>query len=180
MARVPLRTQSDLPEEYQYLLSEDALGERNIFGAIGNAPAVLQSYMRYGSTLWDEGELTVRQRELVILGVARALASRYEWQQHVELGREAGIVDAELRAIGRGDLERFGDADRALLRYARAFAEREVTDAVHGTLADQFDAGTTTAVAMLASHYVATAYALDAMDVPLEESFVGWAPGADD
>lgn len=180
MARVPLRTQSDLPEEYQYLLSEDALGERNVVCAIGNAPAVLQSYMRYGTTLWDAGELTERQRELVILGVARALDSQYEWHQHVGLGREAGIDDAELRAIGRGDLDRFGDADRALLRYAWAFAERDVTDAVHGALAEQFDTGTTTAVAMLASHYVATAYTLDALDVPLEEPFVGWEPGTAD
>lgn len=179
MARVPLRTQSDLPEEYQYLLSEDALGERNVVCAIANEPAVLQSYMRYGSTLWEAGELTVRQRELVILGVARALDSRYEWQQHVELGREAGIDDTELRAIGRGDLDEFGEADRVLLRYARAFAARGVTDAVHDALADQFDTGTTTAVAMLASHYVATAYALDAMNVPLEGSFVGWEPGDD-
>lgn len=180
MARVPLRTQSDLPEEYRYLLSEDALGERNVVCAIANAPAVLQSYMRYGSTLWEAGELTVRQRELVILGVARTLDSRYEWQQHVELGRDAGVNDAELRAIGRGDFDKFGDADRTLLRYARAFAERGVTDAVHGALTEQFDTETTTAVAMLASHYVATAHALDAMDVPLEESFVGWEPGGAD
>jgi hypothetical protein len=31
---------------------------------------------------------------------------------------------------------------------------------------------------MLTSHYVARAYALDAMDVPLEGSFVGWEPGS--
>lgn len=179
MARVPLRIQSDLPEEYQYLLSEDALGERNVVRAIANAPAVLRSYMRYGSTLWDAGGLTVRQRELVILGVARALDSRYEWHQHVEFGRDAGIDDAELRAIGRDDLNRFGPADHALLRYARAFAKRDVTDADHSALTEQFDLGTTTAVAMLASHYVATASVLDAMDVPLEGSFVGWEPTSD-
>jgi 4-carboxymuconolactone decarboxylase len=141
MARVPLRSQSDLPEKHQYLLSEDALGERSVVCAIANEPAVFQSYMRYGSTLWEAGELTVRQRELAILGVARALDSRYEWQQHVELGRVVGIEDAALRAIGRGDLNRFEDANRALLRYARAFAERDVTDAVHAALAEQFDTG---------------------------------------
>jgi Carboxymuconolactone decarboxylase family. len=132
--------------------------------------------MRYGTTLWGAGELTERQRELVILCVARTLESRYEWQQHVELGRAAGIDYTEVRAIGRHEFDAFDGANRALLRYARAFAERDVTDGVHEALAEQFDVETTTAVAMLASHYVATAYALDAMAVPLEESFVGWEP----
>jgi alkylhydroperoxidase family enzyme len=179
MARVPLVDREDLPEEYQYLLDEDALGERNIFRAIGNSPPVLQSYMRYGTTLWEAGELTTRERELLILAVARALRSAYEWHQHVDIGREAGLDDGEITAIGcdaHRDHEEFDDRERALLAYADAFARGEVTDAIHEDLAEFCEASTLMGVAMLCSHYVATARALDALAVPLEGSFVGWQP----
>lgn len=180
MARVPLPRQDDLPEDYQYLMSEDALGERNVIRAIANNPAVLQSYMRYGTTLWTETDLTDRERELVILAVARALDSRYEWHQHVELGQDAGVSRDAIRRIGREEFDAFDPGERALLAYATAFATGDVTDAVHDALADHRGDDAVAGVAMLASHYVATARVLDGLDVPLEGEFVGWVPGEDE
>ena len=178
MARVPLVDREDLPEEYRYLLNEDVLGERNVFRAIGNDPSVLQSYMRYGTALWEAGDLTARERELVILAVARELRSEYEWHQHTEIGREAGVTDTEIAAIGREEWEGFDDRDRALIAYAAAFARDDVTDEVHDDLATHCEADTLTGVAMLCSHYVATARVLDALSIPVEGSFVGWQPEA--
>jgi 4-carboxymuconolactone decarboxylase len=177
MARVPLKRREDLPDEYQYLLSEDALGERNIFRVMGNNPATLQSYMRYGTTLWTESGLSERERELVILALARALDSRYEWHQHVELGREAGVKPWAIDALGRDDVDAFDGRDRALVAYARAFAAERVTDKVHASVAEHCDDETVTGLAMLASHYVATATVLNALAIDLEEPFVGWTPG---
>lgn len=174
MARVPLLRKEDLPDQYQYLLETDALGERNIFRAMGNNPTVMQSYMRYGTVLWEESGLSFRDRELVILSVARTLQSRYEWHQHVDIAREAEITRDELLAINRGEHANFDDSERALLAYAASFATGDVTDADHAALAEHFDAKTIAGIAMLASHYVATARVLDAFDVPVEGSFVGW------
>ena len=42
-ARVPLLRQSDLPEDYRYLFDEDALGELNLFGAMGHVPRTMQA-----------------------------------------------------------------------------------------------------------------------------------------
>lgn len=174
MARVPLLRKNDLPEEYQYLMETDSLGERNIFRAMGNNPAVMQSYMRYGTVLWEETGLSFRERELVILAVASALRSRYEWQQHTAIGQDAGISETELAAIARNDHAGFPATDRALLDYAAAFAAGNVTDSVHAPLAEHFEPATVTGTGMLASHYVATAHVLDAFDVPVEGDFVGW------
>lgn len=174
MARVPLLSKDDLPAEYQYLMETDALGERNIFRAMGNNPVVMQSYMRYGTVLWEESGLSFRERELVILAVARTLRSRYEWHQHTEIAQDAGISRDELRAISREDYTEFGDSEQALLRYAAAFATGDMTDTVHAALAEEYDAKAVAGAAMLASHYVATARVLDAFDVPVESSFAGW------
>lgn len=174
MARVQLINQEDLPEDYQYLMSEDALGEPNIFRAMGNNPKVMQSYMRYGTTLWNESGLTFRERELAILAAARALNSEYEWHQHVSLGRDADITDDEIKRISNGDFDSFEPNEHALLEYASAFATDTVTDAIHDELADHYDTKTVVGTTMLCSHYIATAAALDAFDVPIEEEFIGW------
>jgi len=177
MARLPQISQSDLPEEYQYLLDEDALGERNIFTTMGNNPAILKSYMLYGSTVWEECGLSAHDRELAVLAVARALDSRYEWEQHVEIGHDAGISPGAIRAIGRDDLSAFDPDIRAVLEYVQAVATDDVTDDIHAQVHEHFDAETVTGICLLATHYVATARFLSSMAVPLEASaFVGWEP----
>ena len=174
MARVPRLTADDLPEEYRYLFTENDVGDAHIFQAMANAPALMQWYMRYSTRLW--GVLPERERELVILSAARAMAHEYEWHQHVRLGREAGVTDEEIRAISEGDSDALGDRDHALVTYARGVALGDLREADHDRLLAHYDVETVVGVAMLASHYVATARTLDALDVEPEESFVGWKP----
>lgn len=175
-ARIPLPGRDDLPADYQYLLSEDALGERNVLCAIGNNPRLLQGYMRYGTALWEEAGLPATDLELLILVVARALESRYEWHQHVELGREAGLSMETIRTIGAEEWTAFDGERRALVDYAHAFLAGDVRDTDHDALAAHFDPSGVVGVGMVVSHYLATARMLDAWDVPIEGEFVGWVP----
>lgn len=181
MPRIPAVTQSELPSEYQYLLDEDALGERNIFTTMGNNPAVLKSYMLYGSTVWDECGLSARERELAILAVARELESRYEWEQHVDIGYDAGVTAAEMRAVGAGEVHELDDRVSAVLEYVQAFAVGSVTNNHQTNLAEHFDYDDIVGIGMLASHYVATARFLNGFDVSLEQpTFIGWEPSDED
>jgi alkylhydroperoxidase family enzyme len=175
-ARVPLPGRSDLPDDYQYLLSEDALGERNVLCAIGNHPRLLQAYMRYGTALWEEVDLSACELEIVILVVARTLRSKYEWHQHVELGREAGLSTETIRAIGAEEWSAFDDRKQALVAYVRSVLDGTVTDDDHDALEEHFDPSGVVGVGMLVSHYLATARLLDAWAVPIEGEFVGWVP----
>lgn len=174
MARVSSLSQTDLPEEYRYLLSEDAMGEINLLCAIANNPNVLQSYMRYGSTLWSKSGLDPSDLELCILTVARALEARYEWHQHVHIARDRGVTRDELGAVAATDFGRFSDRRAALLRYVQAVALGDVTDELFDRLADHHDEATVVGATLLATHYLATARFLDALAVPLEDDFVGW------
>jgi alkylhydroperoxidase family enzyme len=172
MARVPLLEAEDLPEEYRYLFTESDVGEADIFRAMANAPKQMQWYMRYSTRLWEI--LPEREREVVILAAARALDHEYEWHQHVRLGREAGVTDAEINAISAGDHDALDEADAALAAYARSVALGDTRDADHERLVEAYDTETATGVALLASHYVATGRTLDALGVEPEEEFVGW------
>lgn len=178
MPRVPLLDATDLPDDYRYLFSDNVVGELDLFRAMGHAPACMQSYMRYGTTLWEDGGLSARRRELVILAIARAIDSRYEWHQHVALGREAGLDLDTIRALGRRDHAALNVADRAIVEYAAAVATDAVTDELHDRAAGQFDEGTLVAAALLAGYYVATDRFIAAVDVDPEGTFVGWEPEA--
>lgn len=176
MTRVSLRRQSELPAEYQYLLSDDAMGEINLLRAMANNPELLQSYMRYGSTLWSDCGVEPSDLERCILAVARALNATYEWNQHVPIAREEGVPDAEIRAIGRQDFSELDERTEALTRYASAVALGETGDEEFTAVAERFDQSTIVGVTLLATHYLATARFLDALEIPLEETFVGWEP----
>lgn len=176
MARITLPRQSDLPEEYQYLLGEDALGELELLQAIGTNPAVLQTYMRHGTALWEHAGLASRDVELVILAVARELGNEYEWHQHVGLARDVGVESAEIRAISAGRFDEFGTADSALLEYAQLAARQDVDDDAHELIGDHFDEETIGGIASLVGHYLGTAVIIDALALRPETAFVGWDP----
>lgn len=176
MARVPLLKQADLPEEYRYLLSEDAMGEINLLCTMANNPDVMQSYMRYGSTLWSEAGIEETDVERCILTVARTVDAEYEWHQHVPIARDMGVPETHLEAISDRKFDHFDDQRAALLRYARAVAENDVDDEVYSNLVSYVDDSVVVGVTLLATHYIATARFLKALEVPIEEPFIGWSP----
>lgn len=163
--------EADLPEAYRHLQSTAV---RNVHRAIGNNRPVLRAFREMVGTTWRGSGLTGRERELVILAVARATDSRYEWHQHVRHALAAGLEPGEIRAVSRGDHDGFAPDERALLAYAGATATGSVEDAHHDALPDRFDAADRVGITMLASAYTGLARALDAMAVEPEEPFVGW------
>lgn len=196
MARIPYVDYEDVPAEYRDLLtpanpylteerSEQQETEpdswstfsdevRHTHGVLGHNPPLLDAYRRYARDLWRETGLTRRQRELVILATANARDSAYEWHQHTQIGLQAGVTIGEMRAIRRGDRDPFDDADIALLEYVEGFATETVDDAIHDALMEHFDESTLIGINLLAGYYVSIDLMGAAVDLDLEEPFVGW------
>lgn len=178
MARVPYADPEDLPEEYRDLVVSSLQPGKtvNVYRAIGNNPEVLAGFRGFLGELWSESGLTDRQRELVILATARRVDSSYEWHQHVGIARGAGVTDEEIRAIGAGDFSGFDDGDRALLDYATAVVDGDVTDGVHDALAARLDDEAVAGAAATAAGYLGLARVIDALGVEIEpgDEFVGW------
>lgn len=161
----------ELPEEYQHLNQQAA---RNVYRVIAHEPALIEGLRDYIGVIWQNTNLTDRQRELIILAAARGMESAYEWHQHVRIALLEGMTPEEILAISTNDLDDFDDTESALLRYARAAARREVTDEDIDTLRAEFDVETVTGITTLVGGYVALETHLDAFDVETEEPFVGW------
>ena len=179
MARVPYVDPEDLPPEYRDRVYSSADADRtaNVFRAVANNPPLLSSFRKYFGYLWAESGLTEREREAVILAAARESGSTYEWHQHVRLGRGAGLDDEEIRAIGAGDLDALPKREALCVRFALATLRGEVDDALFESAAAEFDDSTLVGTAMLAAGYFGLARVLAALDVELEEEFVGWELG---
>lgn len=170
-ARVPLLSPEDVPEEYRELVEE---GELNLFRAMAHTPRAMRAYRRFGTSLWHAGDLSARERELVILAVARQQRAPYEWHHHAEMGLEAGISRNEIQDVARADYCSFSIRERAIMRYACAVAAGSATEPVFEAALEATDAATVVAVTLLAGHYVLTDRVLDALSVPFDEEFVGW------
>ena len=99
-----------------------ALAQGALNLAMANSPnasramGVLATYIRHGS------KLDSRLREMAILQVGYLAKSPYEWSHHVKLGREFGVSDDDIRAIGEetaGRRTRLDAISKAVLRSAR-------------------------------------------------------------
>lgn len=177
MARVPYRDPGDLPDDRRQLLYAPNTDEEaiNVFRALANNPAVLDSFRKYFGVLWTEAGLSVRERQLVILTTARQTGAAYMWHQHVRLSRAADIDDGEIRAVNDGDYADLPEPEPLLLRYAEAVVNDAVDETLQARVEETFDPPTVIGIVMLATGYAGLAIALSALDIEPEDGFVGWS-----
>lgn len=178
MARVPYTDPAELPAEYRDLVVSSLQPGKtvNVYRAIGNNPEVLDGFRTFLGSLWNESGLADRERELVILATARAVDCAYEWHQHVGIAKDAGVTEAEIRAINAGDTGEFSAAEAVLLDYTNAVINGTVTDDLSDDLADHYDTETVAGATATAAGYLALARVIDALGVEIEagDEFVGW------
>lgn len=177
MARVPLLSQTDLPEAYRYLFEVNADDPAdfivNAHRAMANNPKVLESWSGWASTLYDEvGD--GRMRELVILAVASATDTRYVWHQHVSIGLEEGISQSEILAISEQEFDGFSPVETAVLEYATAVATEDLDPETHAVLADHVDPEMIITLVFLVAEYVGISLVIDAIAIEMADEFVGW------
>jgi len=118
MARVPYLEAKDLAPQNQDLLARNL----NLYRALVNSPDTARSFMALGMHIRFHMKLDARLRELAILQVGYGTRAPYEYAHHIELGKQFGVTDADIAAIGaesRGETSALPALDRAVLRAAR-------------------------------------------------------------
>lgn len=110
-------------------------------GTWARYPDLARAHLAFSSHILWRSSLSDRQRELLILRVARLSKCEYEWAQHVILAAEAGITDEEVRRIAAGpDAPGWDELDRAMLRAVdELLDDNMVTDATWAALAGHLD-----------------------------------------
>ncbi len=111
-----------------------------------------------------KNDLPGREREIVILRTGFNCRSGYEWVQHVEIGKRAGITDAEIAALKKGAGANWSPADAALIRacddlHARQFVSNETWAALRAHFSEKqcmdvvFTCGQYTQVSMMLNSF---------------------------
>ncbi len=175
MPRLPTVAQSELPSDQPDLVTS-VLQDRplNVYATIANNAQVLAGLRVFLKALWADTGLTERERELVILAVARTLDSEYEWHQHVRIAIPDACTPEEVSAIAERDFEAFSPRESLLLEYVTEVLSRTVSDERHAQLEAEYTHAQLVGIASLSAGYQLLAVLIDAFEIEPEEPFVGW------
>jgi len=140
----------------------------NNMRAYAHAPAGLGALAELGRYCRYDTSLSELQKELVILIAGRGVA--YAWDHHAPLGLKAGLSEAQLDTIRRGEVpEGLSEADRALAAYAYAFVGlRGVPEPVFAAMRAHFTPRQITDVNLIGGYYLAIAATVIALEVELD------------
>jgi 4-carboxymuconolactone decarboxylase len=130
---------------------------------VGGPLATLGAALRFGSPIER------RLIEVAIITVAGHWRAEFEWLAHARLARQAGVPDAVVEAIGRGEEPQFTVADERVVYAAvrELVTTGQLTDASYATVLDLLgDTGTVHLVA-LCGYYSLISFVLNAFYVPL-------------
>ena len=142
--RIPVSRPDELRSDAKELLPLIAPPGREparTMAVLARQPDLLSPFLGWAAALALSGVLPQRDHELLALRVASNCGSEFEWVQHVEYARAAGLADDEITMVARSIEEgRWSDAERALLRLADELHDGcDVTDATWAILVEHYD-----------------------------------------
>ena len=116
------------------------------------------------------GTLPRAESELIILRVARVTGSDYEWQQHVRIGRAAGLTEAEIERIPLGaQAPGWGVRQALLLRAVDELHDHDrIGDELWAELAREYGEQELIEICLLTGHYIMLAMTLNSLGVQVE------------
>ncbi|MGJ7506323.1 carboxymuconolactone decarboxylase family protein [Variovorax sp. GT1P44] len=141
-----------------------------LFTTLARDPRLFHKFFAGG--LLDRGNLTLRQRELVITRTTALCSSEYEWGVHIALfAAHAGFDEAQVVSLASG---RPGDScwsveDRLLLELCDMLhGECTIHDALWASLKSAFSDEAMLELLLLAGFYRTVSYLTNALRLPAE------------
>lgn len=144
----------------------------HLFATIARDPRLARKFFAGG--LLDKGNLTLRQRELIIHRTTALCGSEYEWGVHVSaFAGKAGLTEEQIQSTVRGSAEDacWDEEDRLLVRLCDTLhRECDVDDALWHSLSARFTQNAILEMLMLAGFYRTVSYLTNALRLPLERT----------
>ncbi|WFE96724.1 carboxymuconolactone decarboxylase family protein [Micromonospora sp. WMMD987] len=124
---------------------------------------------------FTKGLLSDLDREVIVLRVAALRDSAFERLLHLHLAYKAGLTDADIEAVERGDLDRMPAGRAALVRYVtECIVEHRASASAFAALREFYSQHEIAEVTHLAGHAAMTAMYLASLDIPLDEHLTSW------
>ena len=152
----------------------------NIFATLAHHPKLMKKWLVFGSYILSSSTLLPREREIVILRMGWLSRAEYEWGHHLEIGKQAGLTDEDIKRITEGASADGWDAFEATL--VRAVDElhenSRIGDATWKALAERYSTEQLMDLVFTAGEYKLVSMALNSLGVQLEEGFKGFTDEA--
>jgi len=112
-----------------FRLVDDEGGLEGPFNAFLLQPRLGNTLQAVGSALRYETSLSDRAREIAILVVSVHWESTFEWYAHEAVGRNVGLTDDELEALGKRRYDAFTGDEQVIARTTHLLVdERDLDD----------------------------------------------------
>ena len=170
--------------DFSTLSAEDReMGERNkvngevvnIFRVLMQNPKLARSWSRFAGYILGGQSLPARDREILILRIGWLNQAAYEWEQHVRIGKGAGLSDDEIDRISKGPKAGWNKHDAALVQAADDLHENSVvSDETWKQLSERFNTEQMMDAVFTVGRYNLVSWALNSFGVPLDD----YLPGA--
>lgn len=110
----------------------------NAIATFVNHPDLTRSYLGFSFYLLTRSTLSPRLRELAVLRVAHLAACAYEWNEHTEIGKQAGLSEDDIAALQRGEAD--DEFDRVVLTAVDELVEHtRISDPTWAALGERMD-----------------------------------------
>lgn len=154
----------------------------NVHGLMAHHPGLLRAWWRFRNHTVRGGALADRDREVVVLAVARYMRNDYEWRSHVDRGLAAGLTGEEIERIRTGTGE-WAAKDALLLEAVHGLlTEHAVPDGCLDRMRQLFSVDQVMDVIFIHGAYVILGCLLNTFEVPLDDDVAARlrAAGLDD
>lgn len=177
-SRVPALGEQEWDEGARELLQPFIKQGRvfNIFRTLANHPALAKRWMVFANYILGKSTLSVRDRELLILRIGWLCEAGYEWGQHVQIARQAGMSDDEIRSAKTGpDTSGLSNLDQLLLQATdELHSDAFVSDVTWQGLQAHYNTQQLMDLVFTVGQYNLVCMALNSFGVQLDEGLPGW------
>ena len=176
--RVPLLPQAEWNDEVRSVLEPISKNGMlyNIFRTLARHIKGLKRWTVFANHVLYKSTLSPRDREILILRIGWLCDAEYEWGQHVQIGRRAGLTDDEILRIGAGpNAPGWSEHDRALLRATdELHRDAFISDATWALLGKRYNTEQLVDVIFTVGNYNLVSMMLNSLGVQLDEGIPGY------
>lgn len=145
-------------------------GPPNIVFTLAHLPHLLAPFLGFASALATRGRLSRRNAEILALRASWNCRSAFEWGQHAEYARDAGLSGAEIAAVRAGPADpAWSVEERTLLQAAdELHTHRCIGDQTWAALARRHSEAQLVEIPLVVGHYTMLSMVARSTGVPLE------------
>lgn len=145
----------------------------NIFATLARHPDLLRRWLVFGNHVLGKSTLPARERELAILRMGWMCRAEYEWGHHVEIGKQAGLSEDEIKRVREGpDAPGWDAFESSLLRAVdELHADSFISNGTWKALSERYNSQQLLDLIFTAGQYKLVSMALNSLGVQLEDGY---------